>query len=220
MTFDLSNEKLNNLLRPLDWRNDTPIVALNDSGEVVLFNSGAKQLLGFNPEEMVGNHVSDLLVGIDKREVNNLFFPETGNRPSGEFSFKTKRDESQDINWNVLYTDGQDGQSELAICLGDPQSEEEIGEQSTPNCTPVRETVLKYKTLFQYAYDAMVLSRFETGRIIEVNPEAENLLGYRTEELLRKRLPDLLADGDFSRLKEKLTEDKFFYQADQPLQKK
>ncbi|MBS3814194.1 PAS domain-containing protein, partial [Candidatus Bipolaricaulota bacterium] len=95
MTFDLSNEKLNNLLRPLDWRKDTPIVALNDSGEVVLFNSGAKQLLGFNPEEMVGNHVSDLLVGIDKREVNNLFFPETGNRPSGEFSFKTKRDESQ-----------------------------------------------------------------------------------------------------------------------------
>ncbi len=213
-------EETNNLLQILDRSRDTPIMVLNEKGEVILFNPGCEKLLGFNSEEMVGSQVSELLAEDDEGKPVNTFLPETDNRPgSARAKFKVKKGENIELDWNILYS-GQEADTELAICLINPGGSGESEKQTTPYYNAVKETAEKYKTLFQYAYDAILLSRFETGRIFEANPEAENLLGYQTEELMGKKLPDLFANGDFPQLKDQLEGGRFFYREDQPLTKK
>ncbi len=74
--------------------------------------------------------------------------------------------------------------------------------------------------LFEYAYDAIIFSHFETGEIFEVNPEAEKLLGFSSEELLQKKLYDLFEPGDYPNLRDQLESDGFFLREDQALEKK
>jgi len=221
MDFDFSDSETGSLLKTLERSTDTPIMVLNDKGKVVLFNPGCEKLLGCNSEEVVGTQVSELLAEGDEAEARNTFFPLDGSRPgSVRAAFKSKGRKSEEFGWNILYTDIEETNSELAICIADLETEQEMEKESSPEYSEVKETAEKYKTLFQYAYDAILLSHFETGRIFEANPEAENLLGYETEELTQKELSELFADGYYSQLKKQLEEGRFFYRGDQPLQKK
>ncbi len=56
--------------------------------------------------------------------------------------------------------------------------------------------------------------------VTEVFPKAENLLGYKSEELLQKNFSDLFVKADRPNLKEQLEEDGFFYRGEQPVEKK
>ncbi len=47
---------------------------------------------------------------------------------------------------------------------------------------------LRYKRLFETAYDGILILDFETGRIQDVNPYLINLLGYTKEEFIGKEL--------------------------------
>lgn len=219
MTFDFSGDEAGSLLKTLDQSRGAPIMVLNEKGKVILFNHGCEKLLGFDSEDVVGTQVSELLAS-DEVNTANTFLPQGDDQPgSTRAKFKVNKGESKELNWNILYS-GQEADRELAICLADPEDSGKLEEQATPQYNEVKETAEKYKTLFQYAYDAIILSHFETGRIFEANPEAENLLGYDTEELIQKRLSDLFAEGGYSQLKKQLEEGRFFYRGDQPLQKK
>jgi PAS domain S-box-containing protein len=53
------------------------------------------------------------------------------------------------------------------------------------------ETVLQYRSIFETVSDAILIHDFE-GRMIEINPAAENLYGYTTQELLQKKIDELV----------------------------
>ncbi len=220
MRNDFPEEGIGDLLETLDRAGDIPIMALDDTGKVVLFNSACEMILDLDSEEVVGRRIDELLAEKEGVEITDSF-PDSGSSPKYVRDwFQAKHGESKKLDLNVLSADkGKDG-ADLTILICNAKAGPEPEEQRDPEGEEVKETAEKYKTLFQYAYDAILLSRFETGRIFEANPEAENLLGYRTEELLQKRLPELFTPDDFSRLKEQLAEGRFSYRADQPVQKK
>jgi PAS domain S-box-containing protein len=63
----------------------------------------------------------------------------------------------------------------------------------------------RYQALLEQAADAIFVADLE-GRYIEVNPAACALLGYEREELLGKRIVDLIPPDDVSRLEAVRTE--------------
>lgn len=58
----------------------------------------------------------------------------------------------------------------------------------------LRESEKRYSNLFHYSNDAILLHDPE-GRILDANPRAADLFGFRKTELLSMRMPDLYADG-------------------------
>ncbi len=63
----------------------------------------------------------------------------------------------------------------------------------------LRESELKYRTLFEAESDALFLIDNEEGRLLEMNSAAETLYGYSRDELLRMRNTDLSAQPDETR---------------------
>lgn len=221
MTSGLSDQDASSLLKTLDRLEEIPVMVLGETGEVVLFNSVCEELFGFDSEEVVGSQVGELLAEEDGEDRTSTFPPEESNYQSPiKASFESREGERKDIYWNIIFTEKAEGGSELVICMANPEENKELEVQPSQEYSEVRETAEKYKALFQYAYDAILLSHFETGRIFEANPEAENLLGYQVEELLGKKLPRLFPDENFSQLKERLEGGRFFYRGNQPVQKK
>lgn len=58
---------------------------------------------------------------------------------------------------------------------------------------PVETLLVKYRSLFDYANDVIMLSDAETGRIIDINPAATRLYGYSHDELLSMTVFELSA---------------------------
>jgi len=195
------------------------VMVLNSEGKVLLFNSGSRELVNFRDDEIEGQHVKNILSKANEEDTIEKFFPESNGRPlSVETYLKTNKNGSKKLSWRVIKNPSRRETNGLAVCI----EESSIASNGSQNevrykCGKAKKTAEKYKTLFEYAYDAILFSRFETGRLFEVNPEAESLLGFSTEELLDRSLTDLLTREDFESLKTRLEQDNFFYRENQIL---
>jgi len=58
---------------------------------------------------------------------------------------------------------------------------------SMPNNTAAEKN-LRYRRLFETAYDGILILDYETGMIEDVNPYLIQMLGYTKEELVGKEL--------------------------------
>lgn len=202
----------------LERLTDLPSMILRNDGRILLFNDHTGKLGNLNGGSLEGSHVAELLPGKDRKQATEVFF---GNSSRESTSVHTvvecDRGTTTDVLWNVLYASKNDEEGGIAVCTADASYDENLNSRLTKDRVKPEEEAKKYKTLFDYAYDAMIFSHFESGRIFEVNPEAENLLGYSSEQLLGKNLTDLFPSNDLSSLKRHLQEDKFFYKKEQKL---
>ncbi len=74
----------------------------------------------------------------------------------------------------------------------------DVGEQRRAEAE-VRESLEKYRILFELEFDAILLVENETARILEANRAAERLFGFTYSELIRKRLTDLSTEPELTR---------------------
>jgi PAS domain S-box-containing protein len=87
----------------------------------------------------------------------------------------------------------------------------------------MRISELRYRRLFEAAFDGILLLNAETAQIEDVNPFLVNLLGYSREEFLGKKLWEIGAFRDTALSKEafaELQEDRFIRYDDLPLETK
>ncbi len=203
------------LFEPLD---KPPIMILNDRREIVYLNSGCENVFNSSSSKIEGKQLENLLA---EKEIIGKFFPNSSRSDTTvESKLLTEEGEEKEVTWEVVHT-SPDNKGTLAVCFGKEGAPgESLEGYILDEYNEAKETAQKYKTLFEYAYDAILFSRFESGRIFEANPEAENLLGFKTEELLEKKLSDIFQTGEIPDLKEKLEENRFYYREDQVLNKK
>lgn len=64
--------------------------------------------------------------------------------------------------------------------------------------TKLKESEIRYRRLFETAHDGVLILDFQTGRITDVNPFLEKLLGYSKSEFLNKKLWEV---GTFNNIK-------------------
>lgn len=74
--------------------------------------------------------------------------------------------------------------------------------QSSNSSTPGSESIEeRYRTIFRYSNDAIVIVDFDTDEFVDVNPAACEMLGYSREELLELDPEDIHPD-DIDRVRE------------------
>jgi len=210
------------LTRILDQLTDFPYMILDDTGKVLLFRPGSRGPGNFDQEQIEGGHISEIIPGKNKEEANDIFLSQQDRGDTSVVApIKTEKGETRALLWDVVYATLQGNEVKQVVCIGKTDYESGIRKrQPKKEFEAAKETAKKYKTLFEYAYDAIIFSRFESGRIFEANPESENLLGYKTEELLGRNFADLLLSEDLKNIKESLSKNKFSYRDEQELQTK
>jgi PAS domain S-box-containing protein len=71
------------------------------------------------------------------------------------------------------------------------QSTENPGENKDLVDSALRESELRYRRLFEAARDGILILELETGRITDVNPFLEELLGFSRDDMVGKTVGDL-----------------------------
>ena len=216
MTFEnLSAESLQGLLGALTSLESSPVIILDSEERIIHFNPTCEELTGYSAGEVKGKEFIYLLPKEDKEET---FLSKAAKEViSKQLTLITKEGEKVGINWKICCSRDKSKKG-FFVFRGEPQPLNRNGDSfSLQRGSDTQETQKKYQTMFEYAYDAIFLSRFDNGRIFEVNPEAEHLLGYNHDELLGKNLSELFGPQDFSDLKKRLTKNKFHYWKDKQL---
>lgn len=186
------------------------VIVTDEYGFIKFLNPVAEILTGWTMQEVSGKRVYDLLKLIDEdtrepmknpiervleenivigRSNHTVLIARDGREISIDHSSSPLRDEK--------------GRLTGAVLILQDITERKISENA------IRESEAKFRNLFDFATDAIFVQSLN-GRIISVNNQASNLLGYTKDELVKMRFSELINENIidntfmiFSSLKEK-----------------
>ena len=172
------------------------IISIDNSKQIVLFNPAAEKMFGYTSNEIMGQPLDTLIpelfrtkhnekidafgqTGITNRHMNG-YMEITGVRKSGdEFPIDTSISQI-----NV------DGEKIFTAILRDV-TEHKRAEDA------LRASEYKYRTFLEQASDGIFIAD-ASGRYIEANPSGCAMLGYTRDELLEKKISDLIPPEDLA----------------------
>lgn len=169
-----------------DLLESTPdaIIMANETGRIVLANSQAESLFGYDRGELLGKLVELLLPGRYRgghvaHRSGYFAQPRTRSMGAGLELHALRKDSTEfpvEISLSPLQTD----EGTLVMSAIRDISEQKRAEQ-------------KFRGLLESAPDAMVIAN-SAGVIVLVNAQTEQLFGYPREELLGKRIEILIPE--------------------------
>ncbi|HZA54734.1 MAG TPA: PAS domain S-box protein [Candidatus Udaeobacter sp.] len=162
------------------------LIAVSAEGQVLFWSAGAEAIFGYTKEAAVGNNLYDLIVPPELVEESRRATREAieGN-PTVRESVRRKKDGS------VIYVDittkaVHDDQGRLRFVAVTQKDVTQLKVLSHG-----RALEAKYRGLLDTVPDAIVMVN-NTGRIVLINGQAEEMFGYKREELLGKPVEILL----------------------------
>jgi diguanylate cyclase (GGDEF)-like protein/PAS domain S-box-containing protein len=167
----------------------TNVISMVDlAGRIVFVNRACREVLGYEPEEMVGRPVEDFVAPSDRSVAAALFDATKGGRPQFQQGIRARRKDGSEIDLRVNAAPLWDQQGDLrgvASIATDVTAEVATQER-------LREMNDRYRTLVERLPGvSYVAEPGEQGRWRYVSPQIERVLGYSPEEWLAD--PDLWA---------------------------
>jgi two-component system CheB/CheR fusion protein len=173
-----------------------PLVVLHEGGRIRTANASFYQTFGLTPEQAAGQLIFEVAEGkLNLPELRELL-----NKAAG------KRDELQEIeiecevrnlgrrtmvvNARAIQPDEQSDLILLAF--------EDITERK-------QEAEARYRRLFEAAKDGILLADAESGEIADMNPFAEQLLGFARGEIVGRKLWEIEALSEVPELQEAIS---------------
>lgn len=166
-------------------------ITLLDANGISIYDSpAAPRMLGYDPGELLGRNVFELIHADDLPDVMDLFqnvVKSYGSRATSIFRFRHK-----DGSWRWL-------EAVVTNLLNEPAVEaivanyKDVTEQKQAEET-LRESEDRYRDLVNNSQD-LICTHDLDGRILSVNPYTEQSLGYPTGALLNTNLVDILKPG-------------------------
>ncbi len=160
------------------------VLLTEPNGRIIEANKAVCKLSGYPKKALVGMSVMELLRP-DKRRAAELVFSglrhKTQLQAALEFKIRSGRKVIVEFNASVITVEGK----ELVFGIGRDITERIESEQATS------ESEEKYRRLFASVKDGMFLETLDS-RILDVNEGACRLLGYTRDELLGKRVEELM----------------------------
>ena len=168
-------------------------------------NDAFERLTGLKKEETVGKRVSEVIPGIDDSEPN-LFeiygkVALTGEKTKFKLFFEplniwlSLSVYSPQKNYFIVIfeniTEHKNTEQRYRVCERNLRRlNNDLEQQIEERTKRLKESEEKYRNLFQYSNDAIILHDFE-GNILEVNDRASELFNYSKEEFLTISTPML-----------------------------
>ena len=160
---------------------DSAMYIINPQGVVQSWNLGARRIKGYDAEEIVGRHFSCFYLPEDIAQ----------HQPERSIRIANESGRFEGEGWRVR-KDGGRFWARVTVAPLRNSSGELVGfSKITRDLTELRTAEAKYQTLLETAPDAIVIVNGE-GRITFANRRAEDLFGYRPEELDGKEMEILV----------------------------
>jgi PAS domain S-box-containing protein len=173
-----AEERMRNLLEGVQ---DYPIFMVDPVGVVVSWNSGSERLNGYTANEIIGQNVCRFYPPEDVRQ----------GKPQEELTIAAANGRSESEHWRVR-KDGSRFRANIVITAARNSSGTLVGfSKVTRDITEIKETEAKYRGLLEAAPDAMVVID-QSGAIVLMNTQLENLFGFTREELLGQTIEMLI----------------------------
>jgi protein-histidine pros-kinase len=160
------------------------IVMVNQTGRIVLFNSEAERLFGWQRQDLLAQPVEVLLP-------ERLRGAHVGHR-SDYFGQPRPRSMGAGLELNGLRKDGTEFGVEISLSPLETQ-EGVMAISVIRNISGRKKAEQKFRGLLESAPDAIVIVE-TSGRIVLVNGQAEKLFGYSREEMLGESVELLLPE--------------------------
>jgi diguanylate cyclase (GGDEF)-like protein/PAS domain S-box-containing protein len=196
------------------------IVILNPEGIITYINPAVEKVLGFKPEERIGANGFELVHPDDIKVLTGAFntLSKDKNAPiiQGELHLRHK-----DGSWRTLEAVGSNQVNnnvvEYIIINYRDITERKRAEES------LRETELKFRTIFDFASDGILLAHIRDGKFSTANKRMCEMLGYTKNELLKLSVSDIHPDESLPYVTdqfEKLVKEEIYIAYNTPVKKK
>jgi PAS domain S-box-containing protein len=180
-----SEERYRLLVKGVD---DYAIVMLDLVGNVASWNEGAKRIIGYEPEEIIGRHFSRFYTQEDKKKgLTEIELSET--RRQGRFEdlgWRVRKDGS--VFWaNVVVTAIKNQEGKLigySKITRDLTERKKLEEQLYRAHEELRETEEKARLLVDSVQDYAILMLNLNGEIVSWNLGAGRIKGYEAQEII------------------------------------
>ncbi len=163
------------------------IWAINNDFKVVFVNPRMTQMLGYTGSEMRGKQIIDFF-NAEEREKNKAILEEyKASGGTGQFEFKFSKKDGQRVDAIIALstiTDDQKQKIGMLAVISDI-TERKRAEQA------LAESEERFRAISTSAMDAIVLSDMD-DKVIYWNPGAEKIFGFLAEEVLGKKITELI----------------------------
>lgn len=165
------------------------IIGNNLDGTIVTWNPGAVRLFGYSAEEAIGRHLTIVVPADRADEVPRLL--EKISRGDSEAHYETVRlhKDGTQIDVSITVSPIQDSAGRL---IGASTIARDIAEQKRAE-EKLRESEEHYRNVAETATDAIITTDEESA-ITSVNRAAERIFGHGSEELLGRKLTELMPE--------------------------
>ncbi len=173
----------------LDGVQDHAIYMMDPLGNIISWNAGAQRIKGYTSEQIIGRNFS-------------CFFPpediERG-RPEELLRLTAASGRHEEKGMRVR-KNGSRFFADLTVTALHDQAGKLLGfSEFSHDLTASKESEAKYQGLLEAAPDAMVVVN-QGGEIVLVNVQAEKQFGYSRDELLGKKVKNIIPEGFAERL--------------------
>lgn len=148
------------------------VTILDEDGTIAYQSPSIGKLLGYEPEELMGRPVFELVHPDDLEKAAEAFFEAVGEEGRAE----------RTVQYRIRHADGSWRQVETTGVMTEDRA---IGPLAvTRDITDRVAAQQRYESIFDISPVALKLARFETGEYLEVNQTFQEIFGYSRSEVL------------------------------------
>jgi PAS domain S-box-containing protein len=190
----LSEEKL--LLATIVEFSKDAIVGKSLDGIITSWNKGAEEIYGYTKSEIMGKSISVLVPPQLPDEMTEMLSKIKLGEEIKNYETVRRRKDGQNIYVSLTVSAIHDPEGRI---VGASTIARDITERKRLE-NLLRESEIQYRLLFETANDGIVLIEKNEGKIANINPSIEKMLGYSAKESIGNKLQDvglIIDNGDF-----------------------
>lgn len=178
------------------------VVVLRPDGTILRFNQACEKISGYNASEVINRNFGDIFIVPEEQEILRERFDkikQARGRVDGENYWLTKEGEKRLIAWSNNVMLDESGNVEYVIATGIDITDRRKAEEKQK----------LYHELFMNSKDGIVIVDREAN-YLESNPAYKQLTGYSDDDLVGRKIYDLMAVQDQMRFRESMRENGSF----------
>jgi hypothetical protein len=182
-------EKFRSLVETVsDW-----VWEIDGNGAYTYVSPRVRDLLGYEPEEVLGKTPFDLMPPFEVRRVAEIFGPILARRvPFHGLENINRHRDGRDV---MIETSGAPFFGPDGEFLGYRGVDRDVGERKRAE-EMLRSSEERFRQLFEQNEEPLFLFGSGSAEVLDVNPAAERLYGQTRDDILRYGLPLLVPEGE------------------------